>query len=214
MFLSRRNRMVQKKIEEYFASVHECLITFRTAIDYWFEHGIDARVRTYFDRTHAQESKADDILMEIDVMLYEKTLLPESRRDILILLERADNIPDQAETALNRIEARQIVLPDFMRDETLELVRISVEAGEQVAEIARQTLGTNCNVLALVEEVDRLESVCDRIEQSLTRKLFRSSLDKADKIICGTLIEDIGDISDHCENVANFLKIFHIKRLV
>ena len=214
MFMFNKNQVIKEKLDEYFNRVKQSLVTFQTAIEYWFEHGIDSRFRTFFDDAHVQESKADDILEEIDEMLYEKTLLPESRREILILLERADHIPNRAESILNQIETQMIVLPDFMRDDVRELVRVSLEAYDLVMETAHRTLGSNRNIRELVEQVDHKESVCDKIEQKLIRELFHSALDKADKILIKDIVLQMGDLSDFCENVADFLKIFHIKRQV
>lgn len=214
MFMLNKNKVIQSKMNDYFMRVQQSLLTFQEAIEYWFEHGIDSRFRTFFDDAHVQESKADDIREDIDVMLYAKTLLPESRREILTLLERMDHIPNCAESILNQIETQMIVLPETMHGDLRELVRISLEAYHLVMEAAREALGANRHVMVRIEEVDHKESVCDKIEQKLIRELFRGPLDKADKILIRDIVLQMGDISDYCENVANFLKIFHIKRQV
>ncbi len=214
MFMLNSNKIIQRKLDEYFSRVRNTLTTFQAAIEYWFANGCDTRLRTFFDDTHSQESKADDIRVEIDTMLYEKTLLPESRREILILLERADNIPNRAESVLNQIETQQLVMPAFLQDGVRELVRVSLEAYDLVMDTAQRTLGTNRGIIERIEQVDHKESVCDKIEQNLIRELFRSPLDKADKILIRDIVLQVGDISDFCENVADFLKILHIKRQV
>ena len=218
MFMFRKNQQIQEKVGEYFQRVRESLVTFQAALNYWFENGLDAHFRTFYEDAHAQESKADDLRMDVDVMLYQKTLLPESRREILMLLERTDHIPNLAESILNQIETERIAMPDFMQDEVRELVRVSLEAFDLVLETVRLCLGESWGpgkgVMDLVEQVDHKESVCDKIEQNLVRKLFRSSLDKADMILIKEVVIQMGDVSDHCESIADFLKIFHIKHQV
>lgn len=44
-------------------------------------------------QTHKFESKADDIREEIEALMLGKALIPESRRDIIGLLESINDIP-------------------------------------------------------------------------------------------------------------------------
>ena len=216
MFLFNSNKRVLAKLDDFFASNTACLHLFRDAIEHLLKSGIDDIFVDYVAKTHKQESHADDMRREVEVLLYEKGLLPESRRDILRMIELTDQIANRSESILNQIETQHILLPEFLHDDLREEIRISVECVDVLVSVAKGVLGKMKapDVQECFSKIDAFESECDLLEQKMIRELFKGDLQLAEKILIKEIVLQIGGITDYCENTADFLTIFHIKRQV
>ena len=216
MFLFNSNRRVLAKLDDFFASNTACLHLFRDAVDHLLDNGIDEAFLQYVAKAHKQESHADDMRREIEIVLYKKALLPESRRDILRMVELTDQIANRSESILNQIETQHVLVPDFLHAHIREEIRISVTCVDALIRAARGVLGrmSTTDMQDLINSIDEFESECDLLEQRMIRELFQSDLPLAEKLLIKDIVLQIGGITDYCENTADFLTIFHIKRQV
>ena len=132
--------------------------------------------------------------------MYGKALLPESREDIMRLLESVDKILGHFETILHMIEDQQIELPDFIVPKIDELFTSSLESCDLMLEQVEALFSsTQKGIRELVARIDLLESRCDHIERNLIRAVFGSDLDVYQKIQIKQVILQIGDISDQVD---------------
>ena len=74
------------------------------------------------------ESAADDMRREIELTLYGKALLPDSRGDVLGLLESFDRLPNMAETGLFALRCQRIQLPGDLVPLYKQLVDINLQS--------------------------------------------------------------------------------------
>ncbi len=209
----RAERRLQERIFEYFDRVNDCMEQFAQGMLYHLqEEGGSAEKDE--GRTHELESRADDLRRDIEMTLYGKALLPESRGDILGLLETMDTVPNAAETALNIIETERIRIPEEFREDFRKLLEVNMEAYRLLRKTADTLFNNPKQTLYVVKEVDIKESTSDRIERKLITKIFDSDLDKADKILLKDLVVAMGNISDRAENAADRMAIIAIKRRI
>ena len=66
-------------------------------------------------KVHRLEAACDDLRREIEYLLYGKALLPESRGDLLGLLETFDRLPNIAETVAFLFSCQKMLLPADLR---------------------------------------------------------------------------------------------------
>ena len=166
------------------------------------------------DRTHKFESKADDIFDEINDLMYGKALIPESRADIMGLLDAVETIPRLFERTLYVIQTQRLVLPDFLVMDVKELIRISLESCELMGKQIRALLERQEGIRSLLNTIDTNESHCDHIERRLTIKLFDSDLPPYDKLQFKELFEQMGEISDRTLWVSRKVNIMRMTRRV
>lgn len=165
-------------------------------------------------QTHKYESHGDDIRDEINDLMYGKALLPESREDIMRLIESVDKILGHFETILHIIKEQQISIPDFIIPKIDELFTSSLESCDLMLEQVEALFSTQQRIRELVSRIDLLESRCDHIERNLIRAVFASDLDLAQKIQTKEIILQIGDISDQVDRVSKRVNIIRMKRIV
>ena len=163
---------------------------------------------------HLHERKADDIRREIEVLMYAKALFPESRGDILALVESIDRIANQSEKAVWMMQTHHLTIPPAFQPGILTLAKVSAEAASELLE-ASAKLFTNYKIAAeFLGKVDQLESEADRIEATLTEQVFLSDLEGVRKILMRDLIHNLAQVSDRAHNVADRIRIIIAKRSI
>ena len=213
-FLFRKEQQVQELISKYLDNVRAAQEHFEKAMDCFFDFGLGENCDFLIEQTHKFESRADDFRYEIIEMMYSKVLIPESRGDILRLLESLDLIPTHFETVLFMIQGQRLKIPNFITPDLRELVRLSLECGDLVTRQVEAYFKKTENIKPLVSTIDSLESRCDHIERETVRKIFASDLEPFEKIQLKELVVQMGEISDQADRVSRSVYIINIKRRV
>jgi predicted phosphate transport protein (TIGR00153 family) len=166
------------------------------------------------DETHHFESKADDVREEIKTLMYSKVLLPESRGDIMGLLESIDQIPRFFEIILNIIRTQKLAIPALIVSDVRELVSVSMEACDLMIMQVEDLLQRGRRIPELLDVIDEKESQCDVIERQIIITLFDSDIDPFLKIQLKELVVFLGEISDQADRVSKRINIISLKRRV
>lgn len=166
------------------------------------------------EQTHKFESKADDIREEIKTLMYGKALIPESRGDILGLLEEMDQIPRLLELILRMIETQKLLIPDFIVEDFEDLIEISLESCDLLFEEVEALFKKKEEIRALVAKIDHNESRCDHIERRIITKIFDSHIDPFQKLQLKEMVIIMGEISDQTDRVSKRVHIISLKRRV
>ena len=208
----------QKKIESLFAeycnTVTECMKTFEKSFQSHCENSDGETARKNYGEVHHFESLADDIIEEIEVMMFGKSLFPESRSDILKLVELMDKVPNGAEHAVQQLVIQHISIPREYTSEILELVRLCHRCVDAMLESARKLFTDYTNAAVAIGKVDELETEADIVEGHIIERIFSSEMDGFDKIILQNLVVGLGGICDRAENAADHILIMVAKRKV
>lgn len=210
----KRRQTIEQQIEAYMEAVDDCLEQFLKAMRVFLANGRTLEFEELVDNCHRAENRADALRRDIELLLYGKALLPESRGDILGLLETFDRVPNCAETTLYEISCQRIDMPPELAADTLRLVEHAVETYGLLRK-AYDTLVTNPRqTLYVVKEVQVAESRCDQSERSLVGRIFDTEYAFGRKILLKALVIQIGKIADRAENTADRIAIVAIKRKV
>jgi predicted phosphate transport protein (TIGR00153 family) len=213
-FLFKKERQLENLIYQYLENLTRTQEHFVKAMETCLGEGICGEFGFLIDQTHKFESKADEIKDEVNVLMYSRALIPESREDIMSLLEQVDCIPRIFELILHLIYSQKLKLPEFMKLDVKDLIRISVESCELMIKQIDLMLKNRPGIRALLATIDHNESHCDHIERSLMTKLFDSGLEKVDKLQLKELVIALGEISDQADRVSKRVNIMTLKRRV
>jgi len=214
IFLFRKQRQVQIRIERYLENLRHVQRTFSGAINSCLDGDTESDFKVLADETHRFESKADDVREEIKTLMYSKVLLPESRGDIMGLLESIDHIPRFFEVILNIIRTQRLAIPDLIVSDIRELVRVSLEACELMIGQVEDLFLKGSQIPELLEVIDEKESQCDAIERRIIITLFDSDIDPFLKLQLKELVVFLGEISDQADRVSKRINIINLKRRV
>ena len=211
--LWKKEKSVIDKLKAYLDQVDVCRDRFRVFIERVLHNPDDEENQAILEEVHRSESKADDLRRSIELQLYERALIPESRGDVLGLIETIDVIPGLFQSLCYQFFLEKIVFPERFRERYLHLVDINIKAYNLVRE-AVLGLFFNKEVKTQTDLVDAVESDSDHIERDLIRDIFNSKLDKADKILLKEIVINTGDISDQAETVKDRLALAIVKRKI
>ena len=210
----KKQLKIESLIYSYLTNLKMTQQRFGEALNTCLEDGACEHFDFLTEQTHKFESKADDIREEINALMYGKALIPESRGDIMGLLEAIDQIPRLFELILYMIKTQRLVIPDFIVVDIKELIDVSLDSCnlmiKQVEALFKKTAG----IKALVSTIDHNESHCDHIERRIITRIFDSDLDPFEKLQLKEMIVYMGDISDQADRVSKLVNIISMKRRV
>jgi uncharacterized protein len=213
-FIFRKQNLIESRIFKYLDALRMTQKYFCEALEICLENGVCENFDFMRGRTHKFESKADDIREEIKTLMYGKALLPESRGDIMGLLESLDEIPGVLETILQMIETQYLKIPGFIITDVRELIDVSLHSCDLLYTEVEKLLRNDQGIRDLVSQIDFDESRCDHIERQIIRTIFESEIDPFQKLQLKELVINMGEISDHADRVSKRVNIISMKRRV
>jgi predicted phosphate transport protein (TIGR00153 family) len=203
---------VEARLAEYSREVLASAQVFREAFGAACEGCTRERLREIFGRLHQAESNADDIRRSTETQMYTEALFPESRGDILGLLEAVDRVPNHEESSVRMVLQQHITIPEELRQDVLALVDVLARCVEALVEGVNLLFKNFLAATVSVGQVDELESQADRLEGSLVDRIFSGNLDALDKILLRDLVQRLGGVADRCESAADRIRIIVAKR--
>ena len=160
------------------------------------------------NRVHAIESvekQADKVTYETLDLLHKTFITPLDRDDIHKLITRMDDILDLLEDAAQTISLYDIkaVTPEAKR-----LAELCLSCTEKVRTAVGllHSMDNSGQILAVCEEIDRLESDADHVMRAAMSKLFRDEPDVRNLIKLKAIYEIMETVTDRCEDVANIIE--------
>ena len=213
-FFFKKERQLESLIYSYLENIGKTQNNFVKAMNICLKEGVSDDFCFLIDQTHKFESRADDLRDEINELMYSRALIPESREDIMALIEKVDEIPRSFEKILNMIRTQKLTFPEFLILDIQELIKVSVESCDLVVKQINEMVKKNGGVRLLVSTIDQNESHCDHIERRIIIKLFESDLDPFLKLQLKEMVIAMGEISDQADRVSKRVNILTMKRQV
>ena len=159
-------------------------------------------------RTHAIEGiekQADKITYATVDMLHKTFITPIDRDDIHKLITRMDDILDLMEDAAQTVSLYDLkaVTPEAKR-----LAELCLACCEKVQAAVGllHNMDNSHKIVAICEEIDRLESDADHVMRAAMSKLFRDEPDVRNLIKMKAIYEILETVTDRCEDVANIIE--------
>jgi predicted phosphate transport protein (TIGR00153 family) len=213
-FLFKKEHQVEQLIYGYLGNLKMVRENFLKAMNVYFEKGFCEDFEFLIEQTHKLESKADDTRYEIETLMYAKALIPESRGDILGLLEAIDQIPGLFELILYMIQTQRLAVPDFLVLDVRELLGVSLQCCDLLVKEVEALFRKSEEIRSLVATIDNNESHCDHIERRIITRIFDSDLDPFQKLQLKEMVIQMGEISDQTDRVSRRVHIISVKRQV
>lgn len=203
---------IENQIDEFLDLVSESGLIFKAAIAAYLKRDTDAFLKKIEQITKA-EHRGDSLTRTLEERLYLQTLIPDSRGDVLELLESMDSLLDQFKGALWQFEIeRPEIWPEFHAGFN-ELVGYVVEAVEAVVLSSRAFFKNITAVADHMHKVSYWETESDKVASNLQRAIFRrDDMRMSHRLQLRDFAKRIDNIADESEDVADRLAIYVIKR--
>jgi len=207
-----------KPIQEHMRTVFSCVMLLPALFDalYRKEQG---EVTELAGQIGVLETEADGIKATYRHNMPKTLLLPVDRKDLLSLIHEQDSVADGVEKISQLLVNRDMTVPDAIKgglDEllegTMEIITQAKNMIEELDELVHVGFSgrEHDKVSRMIDGVRKSEHNLDKILKKVNRTLFsvEKELDPVSVMFWYRIIEEVGNLSDHAENMADRLLLF------
>lgn len=211
-FLFKNSKTLEKQIDELLDNISNGMLLFQEAISDYMHENTD-RFQERLQTIDDLENKVDDLRRNIENALYQQSLIPEHRGDVLGLLEHIDDLIDVAKDTLYEFDVEHPFIPEKFRDVYIELTKTACLGAEAIINSTRAFFSDLAAVKNYIHKVYFYEKEADKLSRQLKRDVFNEQdLKLSQKIHLRYFALHIDNITDAAETVADRLSIYTIKR--
>lgn len=196
----------RKKEDPFFEVLHKISLNVQEAVHYANDvhvqnledlHEISTRMKRY-------ETDGDSLIHELIVMLNKSFMTPIEREDILALANSMDDVLDGMEECIAHIYMFALTKPDNSMNTFISYI---VKSADEVVKAMEKL--QNKNLTSMRENailIKDYESKCDEVLRTSIKQLFLREKDPIKIIQFKDIYEQLEDIADDCQNVANTME--------
>ncbi|MDD5100112.1 MAG: DUF47 family protein [Syntrophales bacterium] len=203
---------IEKEIDDFLNQISEAGLMSKNGMDAYLKKNMEAFAQALTSIRNT-EHRGDDLRRSIEQDLYKKTLIPESRGDVMTLLEDMDALLDRFTGLIWQFEIERPDICAEFHDDFKELLLNSVEAVEAMVRSCRAFFKDINSVADHIHKVVFYEKESDKVTTRLQRAIFgREDLRLSHKMHLRFFAKQVDRIADEAEDVSDRLNIYVIKR--
>ncbi len=209
--LFKATKKLENQIDLFLDTVSEGNLAFRKGLGAYLA-GQEETFAQSVGQLNELESRADKLRRDIESALYEQSLIPEQRGDVMKLLETSDDIIDTAKETLLQLDIQHPRFPEELSGDMLELCENVVQASEALIRATRAFFRNISAVKDHLHKVYFFENEADNTGRQMLRAIYDGPASLAEKNHWRYFISNIDMLADKAEAVADLLGIYTIKR--
>ena len=212
--LFRRTKALEGQIDDFLDKLSQSALVFRRAVDIYLADGVTKEFEEKLSQVNELESQADKLRRDVETQLYAQTLIPESRGDVLGLIENLDSVLNLCEGGL---WAFSIETPDIPTEFHPDYRTLTEQVVNTVESLVLASRAFFRNIEAVPDHMHKVmfyEKEADKVSTKLKKAIFATDLPLSHKAHLRNFVEHIDNLADKSEDVADRLAIYTIKRTV
>lgn len=207
-----KTKRLEAQFDEFMDRIIEASLIFERAFKAYLNDPSHEAFTSAVIEVNDLETQNDDLKREIETRLYEQTLIPDLRGDVLSLIEGLDGVLDMYQANCFRLSIEKPEIPQEFHRDFKQLSKTSTTCVESLI-MASRAFFTNINAVRDHNvKVGFYETEADKISTRLKTHIFSSDLPLERKIHLRYFSERIEGTSDRAEDVAEKLAIYTLKR--
>ena len=132
-----RTRALERQIDDFLDSVSEAGLLFLRAFKIYMTDGVSDDFTEALNDVGETESRADELRRSIKAQLYEHTLIPDLRADVLSLLEHMDRLTGIFQNNCYRFAIEKPDIPEAFKRDFVTLGETAVTCADSLVMAAR-----------------------------------------------------------------------------
>lgn len=208
MFESKKEKKVRQMVDEHIARTRECLDAAVQAVGRYLAGDLEA-TEQLSERASELERKADTLRREIYKWLGMGAFLPILRADIHELVGEMDDLAGMADNMSEAAVVEKPFLPERYHGEIRKIMDSTIMQVEILQKTVQSVFGSSRldkkEIGMLIQKIEDYEHAVDDIEWQLTRTLFESDLNLAQKMHFKRFLDRLTVISDKAEDISDTL---------
>ena len=216
MFTKTRNDKVHELIMKQLQDVKSCLSSFEDFMRITTSTEVDAEaLRKFCDEVYEKEHLADISLRQMIDSLGSTMFLPSTREDLISIATSTDKIANKCEDICYMVVLQNFRFPTDYNEDVMEILAIThkqFELLEKAISLLFARMGDLMKDQSILDEIREYESAVDCFERKLLEKTYSRGMDLAQCMQLTTFIEDLCDLTDIVENIADIIQIMLVTR--
>ena len=209
-----QTKQLEREIDQFVDILSEVGLVFKSIVSLYLNNGNTDKFDEMVKQVSSMESKADKITKEVERTLYEETLIPDARSDVLRLLEHMDEVIGMYQGNCYHFSIQKPDFPKEFHEDLINLSKTVVNCVESLCLTVRSFFRDTKSVRDNAHKVTFYEKESDMQFSSLARKIFDSNLPLDQKMHLRYFVEKIDRICDQAEDIADEIQIYTIKRSI
>ena len=209
--LLRKTKQLEQQIDNYLELVVQGAVVFREGLNFYLEQQLD-RFNERVEKLDLLEGEGDTLRRTIETTLYMETLIPESRGDVLGLMESSDKVLNRLANVLVQFNVEHPGILEEWKPYFRDLADVVARSVESMVVAIRSYFIESEKVRDNINKVMFYEKESDRLSDKIKRMVYGSGVDLAYKNHIRYFIHQIELIADDAEDVTDRLAIATIKR--
>jgi uncharacterized protein len=209
--LLRKTRKLERQIDEYLDLVVRGALVFKEGMKCYLRGEMD-QFAVHMKDLETMESNGDSLRRSIETKLYLETLIPDSRGDVLGLLESSDRVLNRITDTLAQFDVEVPEVLEEFKPLYLDLTDAAMATVEHMVSAVRAYFREPDKVRDYINKAMFYEKQSDNVGDRIKRGVFRMDIDLSRKIHMRYFTYHIETIADEAEDVCDRLAIATIKR--
>ena len=217
MFFKKRSPDVHTMIMAQINDVENCLLSFESFMTAALTAGEPDRqvLKALCEKLDQAEDVADASLRAMIDSLKQTPYLPATQEALISIATSCDKVANKCEAVARLIVLRRIPCPNTYVDDINKIIAITKEQFQKLQKCISM-LFSQMNVLAsdptYLGEIRAMETQVDKIEDAIYEDLFAGDRELAEKVEIARVVEELCDLSDIIEDIADKIQIMLIVR--
>ena len=203
--------MFKQKKDKFSMLLEAIALNLKEAAYYFAEYKLKnaGDLKIFSDEMKRFETKGDDLIHEVIKELNHSFITPIEREDILALAMSMDDVLDGLEATAAMFEMYSVIGADDYMLKFVDAIRSC--ADEIVTAVDLLTVKKLQVIRTHAIKIKELETVCDGILRQSIKHIFTIEKDPIRLIKMKEIYENLEDIADYCQDVANTLETIIMK---
>ncbi len=208
----QRTGLLISEIDDFLDKVSEAVMVLEQTILHYLEKGADDSLEERNEQIWAIEERADELRRNIGNVMYSEMLMPDTRGDVLSLLDEVDTtLDDCSHTVVELFMEHPELPPEYNEDFAAMMGEVS-KAAEAMLLGARAYFKEPLAVRNHVHKTSFHNKEATNLALKLGRTIFNSDLPLERKRQLRAWILALRDIASHADDVGDQLTILAVKR--
>lgn len=208
----RRSGQLINDIDEFLDRCGEAVMVLEKTLQHYFEQGPDEQLEQRLEQIRSIEERADALKRGVANTMYSEMLLPDTRGDVLDLLDAVDGILDGAVHLLAKLFIERPMISDAFEQNDRALASEIVAAINAMLAAARIYFRDPQAVRAEVHKIAFHDKEATTVGLRLGRQVFDSDLPLDRKMHLMGFLSALRSLASDADDVGDRLAILAIKR--
>ena len=210
--LFKQTKNLEQKVDRFFLLLSEASVIYRLGIRIYLREQVSEEYNKRVNHISEIESEADNLRRDIKKIIYSEMLIPDSRGDVLGLIETSDEIFSLFKSSLWSFSNETPKIGEDLIAGYRRLTNMVVKAVDELTSGCRAFFISPHLVTSYTAKVTLYEKEADKIGAVLKTGIFSLDMELSEKIHLREFVDCIDCIADRAEDVADRLSIYAIKR--